>query len=148
MSRHRRKYWTCAICIRLLSSLRLWMFKNSSEIDFTKIYTRLCGIKTHVLLCIKCVCPVMNPTWNRDLGAKVFFAVKKFNFFISWVESGGKWTVQKGESGRSRKWTVRRKWTVHLKVDGPGLKWTVFWRKVDGPSESGRSFNEKWTVPG
>ena len=63
-------------------------------------------------------------------------------------ESGGKWTVQKGESGRSRKWTVRRKWTVHLKVDGPGLKWTVFWRKVDGPAESGRSFDEKWTVPG
>ena len=30
-------------------------------------------------------------------------------------------------------------------VDGPkGGKWTV--PKVDGPAESGRSFDEKWTV--
>ena len=33
-------------------------------------------------------------------------------------ESGPKWTVQKGESGRSLKWTVARKWTVCPKVDG------------------------------
>ena len=35
---------------------------------------------------------------------------------------GGKWTVAKVD-GPS-------------KVDDPGLKWTVFWREVDGPSES------------
>ena len=52
---------------------------------------------------------------------------------------GEKWTVQKGKSGRSRLWTVRRKRTVHR-------KWTVFWRKVDGLlMKSGRS-SRKWTV--
>ena len=39
------------------------------------------------------------------------------------LESGPKWTVQKGESGRSVK------------------KWTVL-------SQSGRSFEPKWTVMG
>jgi len=47
-------------------------------------------------------------------------------------ESGPKWTVQKGESGRSLKWTVAREWTVCPKVDGLELNWTVFWAKVDG----------------
>ena len=37
---------------------------------------------------------------------------------IGFKESGPKWTVQKGESGRSLKWTVARKWTVCPKVDG------------------------------
>ena len=36
---------------------------------------------------------------------------------------GGKWTVQLGESGRSKA----------PKVDGPGSKWTVQNTKVDGP---------------
>ena len=33
-------------------------------------------------------------------------------------ESGPKWTVRTGESGRFLKWTVARKWTVCPKVDG------------------------------
>ena len=40
-------------------------------------------------------------------------------------ESGPKWTVRKGESGRSLKWTVARKWTVRPKVDGLEPNWTV-----------------------
>ena len=40
-------------------------------------------------------------------------------------ESGPKWTVQKGESGRSLKWTVARKWTICPKMDGLELNWTV-----------------------
>ena len=82
----------------------------------------------------------------------------RFFLFFPLYESRRKSTVQKGESGRSRWWTVRRKWTVQLKVDGPGLNWTVLWRKVDvsgvkwtvrlkldDPSESGRSV-WNWTV--
>ena len=44
---------------------------------------------------------------------------------INIEESGSKWTVQKGESGRSLKWTVARKWTVRPKVDGLEPNWTV-----------------------
>ena len=33
-------------------------------------------------------------------------------------------------------------------MDGPDPKWTVFWPKVDGLGESGRSFGPKWTVLG
>ena len=46
-----------------------------------------------------------NEEKNNDVGSKS-------------KESGPKWTVQKGESGRSLKWTVARKWTVCPKVDG------------------------------
>ena len=67
----------------------------------------------------------------------------------SWVEVDGLLT----ESGRSfRKWTVRQK-VDDLSESGRSVesgrsicKWTFFWRKVDGPSESGRSFDGKWTV--
>ena len=44
------------------------------------------------------------------------------------IESDPKWTVQKGESGRSLNWTVARKWTVL--------------------SQTGRSFEPNWTVMG
>ena len=49
-------------------------------------------------------------------------------------ESAPKWTVKKGESGRSLKWTDARKWTVRPKVDGPETNW--------------RSLETKWTVMG
>ena len=41
------------------------------------------------------------------------------------IESDPKWTVQKGESGRSLNWTVARKWTVRPEVDGLEPNWTV-----------------------
>ena len=49
-------------------------------------------------------------------------------------ESGPKWTVQKGERGRSLKWTVTRNWTV-LSQTGRSFapKWTVIRLKVDSP---------------
>ena len=52
-------------------------------------------------------------------------------------ESGPKWTVQKGDSGRSIKWTVVRKWIV-LSQTGRSLepKWTVL-------DDSGRSSEPK-----
>ena len=41
------------------------------------------------------------------------YNIGKIQFFETWnIESGPKWTVQKGESERSLKWTVARKWTV------------------------------------
>ena len=42
------------------------------------------------------------------------------------------WTVQKGESVRSLKWTAARKWTICPKVDGLEPNRTVFGAKVDG----------------
>ena len=41
------------------------------------------------------------------------------------LESGPKWTVKGGDSGRSFKWTVARKLTVHSKVDVLEPNWTV-----------------------
>ena len=49
---------------------------------------------------------------------------------------GGKWTVQLGESGRSKA----------PKVDGPGLNWTVHNNIKWTVYESGRSKKRKWTV--
>ena len=108
--------------------------------------------------------PKMTSKWPHS--AQIYLSRLQMTFndknkiflFFPLYESRRKSTVQKGESGRSRWWTVRRKWTVQLKVDGPGLNWTVLWRKVDvsgvkwtvrlkldDPSESGRSV-WNWTV--
>ena len=51
-------------------------------------------------------------------------------------EPGPKWTVQKGESGRSSKWTVFRQ------------TGRSFDRKWTAQDDSGRSFEPKWTVMG
>ena len=86
-----------------------------------------------------------NPSNIRRI-LSIFFSFLNRRIFDNKGESGGKWTVQKWESGRSvesgRSWVkvdglLTKSGRFRGKVDGP--------QKVDGPSESGRSFR-KWMV--
>ena len=85
--------------------------------------------------------------------AKIIFT-KKIQKIFKKSESSSKWTIERGESGQSFKWTIARKWTIYsiptglepnfkiflAKLDGHGSKWTVIWLKMDGPS------GKNWTI--
>ena len=78
---------------------------------------------------------------NIHLVSKKMMSYNCMLWSISGVEVkvdglGGKWTVQLGESGRSKA----------PKVDGPGSKWTVRKDIKWTVHESGRSKRRKWTV--
>ena len=64
----------------------------------------------------------------------------------SFIAYGSKWTVQKGKSGRSLKWSVARKWTV-LRQTGQSFEpCGRSWVKIDGHSTKSVSFGTNKTV--